>query len=179
MGAEHGRDAPVEVPAHRDLLAGELGVEVDDDRVRRPPEGAEELVDRGERISLHLQVHLPAQVDHRDPHPGGLDDRVAAPWILGREVRRPHDPLLGVEKGIGLSVPIGVVAERDHVDARREDLLRRLLGDPHAARGVLAVGDDQVRHPVGPKPGHRRRQGLPARPADDVPYEEQAHSAAA
>jgi len=33
VGAEHRRDAAIEVPAHRNLLAGELGVEVDDHRV--------------------------------------------------------------------------------------------------------------------------------------------------
>jgi len=175
VSAEHRGDAPVEVPAHRDLLAGQLGVEVDDAGVHRSRQGVEQLVDRVEGIPLDLQVHLPAQVDHGDSHAGSLDDGVAAPGILGREVRRSHDPLLGAEKGIGLAMPIGVVAERDHVDAGRKDLLRRLLGDSHAPRGVLAVRDDQVRHPLGPKLGHRRRQGLPAGPADDVPYEQEAH----
>jgi len=33
VGAEDGRDATVEVPAHRHLLARDFGVEVDDHRI--------------------------------------------------------------------------------------------------------------------------------------------------
>jgi hypothetical protein len=68
-----------------------------------------------------------------------------------------------------------VVAERDHVRARGEDLLGGLLRDPDAAGHVLAVDDDEVWHPLGAQVGHRRRQSLSAGLADDVPYEQEAH----
>ena len=50
VGAEDGGDAAVEVPAHRDLLAGHLGVEVDDHAVGLDPlEDRVDLVERRAR----------------------------------------------------------------------------------------------------------------------------------
>ena len=49
VGAEDGRDAAVEVPAHRHLLAGHLGVEVDEERVGVAVEPVEQRVGLGER----------------------------------------------------------------------------------------------------------------------------------
>jgi len=37
-----------------------------------------------------------------------------------------------------------VVAERDHVNAERQDLVRLLGRDPDPTGGVLAVDDDEV-----------------------------------
>jgi hypothetical protein len=42
-------------------------------------------------------------------------------------------------------VAVGVVAERDRVDAGGQQLLGLFRRDPDPARGVLAVGDDEVR----------------------------------
>ena len=151
-------------------------MKVDDDRVGCTGQGGEQLVDGAERIALHLQVHLPAEIDHGDAHPGGLDDRVTASRIRLREVDRAQDALLGVEVGIDLAMAVGVVAEGDHVGARREELLRGFLGDAYASRAVLAVDYDQIGHALGAQVGHRRRQGLPAGPPDDVPYEQEAHA---
>jgi len=175
MGAEHRGDPAVEVPAHRDLLAGELGMEVDDECVGGARQRFEQVIDGRKRVALDLQVHLAAQVDHRDSHAGGLDDRVPPPGVLRVEVGRPDDPLLGAEVAVGVLVPVGVVAEGDHVDAGVEDRLRRLLGDADATGHVLTVGDHQVGHVLGAQLGHRRRQALPSGLADDIPYEEQAH----
>jgi len=175
VGAEHSGDASVQVPAHRDLLAGELRVEVDDEGVRSAGQRFEELVDRREGVALDSHVHLSAQVDHGDAHPGCLDDRVAASRIARRKVRGADDPPLGVEVRVHVPVPVGVVAQRDHIDAGLEDRLGRVLRDPDAAGSVLAVRDDQIGHSLGPELGHRRRQALPSGLADDVPYEEEAH----
>ena len=54
---------------------------------------------------------------------------------------------------------------------------RRFLGDADPAGRVLAVDDHQVRHALGAQFGHRRRQSLTARLADDIPYEEEPHQA--
>ena len=71
-----------------------------------------------------------------------LDDARAVAGLGGQEVRRAQDPLLLVEVLVDLAVAVGVVAERDHVDAGGEDLLaRHLRRDADAARRVLAVDD--------------------------------------
>ena len=49
-----------------------------------------------------------------------------------------------VEVGPDLAVAVGVVAERDHVDAGGEQLVGVLRRDADAAGGVLAVDDDEV-----------------------------------
>jgi len=173
--AEHGGDAPVQVPAHRHLLAGQLGVEVDDEGIGRPGERFEQLVDRRERVALDLQVHLTAQVDHRHSHSRCLDDGVAAAGIRRWKIGGADDPPLGVQIRIHLTVAVGVVAERDHVDPCLEDRLGRVRGYADAAGCVLAVRDDEIRHPLRPELRHRRRQALSAGLADDIPYEEEAH----
>jgi len=176
---EDRRHAAVEVPAHRHLLAGQLGVEVDDERVGGAGERVEQLVDRGERVAVHPHVHLAAQADHGDPHAGRLDDRVAPAGVARGEVRRAHDPAFRVQVRIDVPVAVGVVAERDHVGPGVEDLARRLGGDPDPSGHVLAVDDDEVGQPLCAELGHRPRQCLSTRLADDVPYEEEAHSGAA
>jgi hypothetical protein len=154
--AEHGGDPAIEVPAHRDLLAGQLGVKVHDDRVGRTGKRLEELVDRCERGAIDLEVHLPAQVDHRDSHPGRLDDRVAAARVRGAEVRRADDSPLRLEVGVDVLVSVAVVTERDHVGAGLEQLLGGVLGDPDATGGVLPVHHHQVGHARRAELGHRR-----------------------
>jgi len=173
--AEHRGHAAVEVPAHRHLLAGQLGVEVDEERVPPSGKGGEQLVDGGERVALDLEMHLPAQVDHADPHARRLDDRVPAPRIRLGEVQRTQHARLRVEIGIDLAMAVGVVAEGDDVGARLEELLRRLLRDADPSGAVLAVDDDEIGHVLGAQSGHRRRQCLATGPPDDVPYEKEAH----
>ena len=175
VGPDNGRDTPVEVPSHRDLLARQLGVEVHEERISCPGLRGEQLVDGAERIALDLQVHLPAQVDHADPHPGGLRDGVSPAWIPGWEVHGADDSSLGVEQRVDVAMAVGVVAEGDHVGARLEDLLRGRLGDPDAAAGVLAVDHDQVGTLRLTELRHRGRKGLPAGLTDHVPDEEEAH----
>ncbi len=75
-------------------------------------------------------------------------------------------------------MPVGVIAESDHVGAGVEDLGGRLLGDPYTTGGVLAVDDDQVGAVLGTQLGHRRRQPCATGLADDVPYEKETHQAA-
>ena len=69
---------------------------------------------------------------------------VPRPGWRAQEVRGPQDEALLVEVGPDLAVAVGVVAERDHVDAGGEQLVGVLGRDADAARGVLAVGDDEV-----------------------------------
>ena len=66
VGAEDRGDAAVEVPAHRHLLAGHLGVEVDDDASASIRSRIPSTVSKGERATL--QADRAAEVDHADPH---------------------------------------------------------------------------------------------------------------
>ena len=61
-----------------------------------------------------------------------------------RIVGRPDDPVGLVEIAAKLALVPDVVAAGDEVDARGEHLVGGLLGQPEAAGGVFAVGDDRV-----------------------------------
>ena len=94
VGAEHGGHAAVEVPAHRDLLARHLGVEVDDHDLGAAPLELGELgVGGGERGASDGQLQLAAQVEDADLAPADLVDQRAAPGVALRVVGRPDDPL--------------------------------------------------------------------------------------
>jgi hypothetical protein len=70
---------------------------------------------------------------------------VAVAGLAAQVVGRPQDPRLLVEVGVDLAVAVGVVAERDHVDAGGEQVVGQLRRDPEAAGDVLAVDDDERR----------------------------------
>ena len=61
-----------------------------------------------------------------------------------------------IKVGIDLPMPIGVITQRDDVDARSEHLVGILRSDPDATGHVLAVDDDKIdRQPFA----QRRKQG--------------------
>ena len=79
-----------------------------------------------------------------------------------------------VEVGVDLALAVGVVAERDHVDAGREQLVGDLRRDPEAAGGVLAVDDDEVGREALAQRRQQRQQRALADAADDVADEQDA-----
>ncbi len=121
-----------------------------------------------ERRARHRQPDFAAEVDHGDPDPASLDHGVAATRVGVRVVGRPHHPLLAVEEGVGVAVAVDVVAAGDHAGTALEQVAGGLLGNPHAAGGVLAVDDDQLRRVPLAQLRHRRPQAAPPRFADHV-----------
>ncbi len=73
MSADDGPDTPVEVPAHRHLLGGDLGVEVDEEDVDVALEPVEQRVGLCERRPGGAQLDLADQVDDADA--GAVDLR--------------------------------------------------------------------------------------------------------
>jgi hypothetical protein len=72
-----------------------------------------------------------------------------------------------------------VVAERDRVHARGEQLVGLLRRDPDAAGRVLAVRDDEVRRQLLTQDGQQFAQRPPAGPPDDVADEQDRRDARA
>ena len=177
MGAHDRGDAPVEVPAHRHLLARHLGVEVDEhDLGAATLQLAELRVGRREGRAGDGELELAAQVQDPDARAADVDDRRSAAGIPLRVVGRAHEPLAAVDELVGVAMAVDVVAGGDHLDAGREDLVRGPLGDADAARRVLAVGDHEVGLELLAQAGEDVREPAAAGAADDVADEEDPHA---
>ena len=68
-----------------------------------------------------------------------------------------------------------VVAERDRVGARGEEILADRLGDAESASGVLAVDDDEIEFPARPQVRQMLQQDGASRAPHDVADEQEAH----
>ena len=84
VGAHHGGHPAVEEPAHPDLLAGRLGVDVDQDVVDLALELAEDGVDLDEGRAARAQEEVAAEVDDSQPRAVALDDRPAVAGLRRR-----------------------------------------------------------------------------------------------
>jgi hypothetical protein len=172
--AEDGGDPAVEHARERDLLARRLRVEVDQDDRRPRPGLVDELVDDAEGMDRRgeeeraLEVedgHLGSVLRLPEREPGAGDPGVA-------EVRGARDARARLEHRDEVAVPPDVVACRDHVGARGEELLGELGGEADAVRGVLAVDDAEVDPELVPELGQPLRDGAPAWRPEDVTDEE-------
>jgi hypothetical protein len=67
-----------------------------------------------------------------------------------------------------------VVAERDHVGARGEQLVRELGRDAGAVGDVLAVQDADIRSELLPQPVQASFDGAPSRGAEHICEEEES-----
>ena len=175
VGAHARQRAPVEMPAHRHLLAGGLGVHVHEHGVAAVAQVRQQRVGLGEGRAHGAEEHLTREVDHAEAPPVRLDHRVAAARAALRVVGRAHDARLLVEVLVDLAVAVGVVAERDRVGAELEQLARGLAGDAHAARGVLAVDHHEVRLVLLADAGKQRGQRPAADAAHHVADEKELH----
>ena len=171
--SQHGCDAAVEVPAHRDLLRRRLRVNVDEDlldALELPKRG----LDLGEGRAAGPQVEVAAQVDDAEAHAVALDHAGPVAGLASQVVGGPHDARLAVEVWVDLTAVVGVVAERDRVDAGSEHLVGDLRGDAEAARRVLAVDDHERRRVELAQNGQTVEQRVPSQPADDIADEQDA-----
>ena len=114
------------------------------------------------------------QVDDGQAHAVARDHRVAVAGLAAQVVGGTQDPRLAVQVGVDLAAAVGVVAERDHVDARREDVLGELGRDAEAAGEVLAVDDDERRVVALAQLRQQAQQRAPARRTDEIAAEEDA-----
>ena len=103
-----------------------------------------------------------------------LDDHPAAPGLRAQIVGRANDALLSVEVRVDLLAMVGVVAQRDDVDAGAEQLVGDLRRDAQAARDVLGVDHDEGRRVALDEPGQQGEQRAAAEAADHVADEEDA-----
>ena len=141
--APEGAHAPVKIVRQRELFARGLGVEIDE-REGRLLLRFQKLVRRGERIrGVEAQVAAADEVHHRDARRAAVVDRIAASRHAAAEVRGAQDIGAVVEVIADLHFAEGVVAERDDVRARGEDVVR-VIRRQADHRGVFAVDNREM-----------------------------------
>ena len=181
MGPHHDARPPVEEMPEALLLAGRLGVEVDDDGVRlfAHRAGRDQIVGAGEGI-VEIGMHEHPAHDVGDQHPRAvlrLEQARAVAGRAGRIVRRPDEAVLPSGEGQRLALVPDVVAGGHRIGARLQRALEDLLGDAEAAGRVLAIDDDEVELPVGDQAGQPVEDGGPSGAADHVAEKEKSHRA--
>jgi Glycosyltransferase family 87 len=176
VGAEHRRHPTVQEPPHGHLLAGRLGVEVDDHDLRLLASLAHEILGHRERAHGRIEEELAEQVDHGDRRAvGGLRHTPPLAGRRGGVVGRADDAAVHGQMLVHLPLAEGVVAERDHVDAGGVQAAGEPARDARAVGQVLAVCDHEVDLALGPQPGHLLLDDPPARCRDGIGDEEDPH----
>ena len=89
VGAHHGRDPPIQKPAHGDFFAGGFGVEIEENHRCLLAQGGDFLVESQERI-LDGRVGESAAHGIHDGHLplAGIEDDAALAWRAGGEIQR-------------------------------------------------------------------------------------------
>ena len=136
VGADDRAHAAVEIPAR--ARPSRSSPRRGSRRARgrtRPVELAERDVDVGERRAPGAQEEVAAEVHDAEPHAAGaLHDADAVAGLAAQVVVGPQDRLVRVEVGEDLAPVVGVVAERDDVDAGGEQLVGDLRRDARGRR---------------------------------------------
>ena len=162
--------------SHRLLLAGRLGVDVDDDRIGGLLERTcrKLALDRGKRIIERVHEDAAHGVD--DQHARavlGFDQRHAAAGRAGGEIDRAKQLGRALDEDQRLLLVPGMIAAGHRVGAGVEELLVDRLGDAEAAGGILAIHRDEIEPPVAHQPGQTLEQDGAAAAAHDVADEEE------
>jgi len=144
MRADYCTDLPVEVPPKCDLFTGRFSVHVNKNLVGS---AVEEVLDGTigglEGGVRRIKEEVPREVYDAKLHAFLLDHAVAMAGLRAQVVGRPQNRLALVEVREDLGAAVGVVAERDHVNANFEEFVGDFRRDSKAAGDVLAVDDDE------------------------------------
>ena len=179
VGADHEARAAIAEIAERLLLAGRLGMDVDDDGIGGFAQGArhELAVDGGERIVERIHEDAAHGIDHQHARAVlGLDHGRATARRAGGIIDRPDELRRPLDEDQRLLLIPGMIAERDGVRAGLDQLATDRFRDAKTARGVLAIDHDQIELPFLHEPGQALNDHSPPAAADDIADEEDAHS---
>ena len=175
--APDGGRAAVQIIAHGELFARGVGVDLGQRDVVFTLRLTQDLVRAQKRVVRPIMHIAPAdQVHHQQPQTlRAVVNAPALPRALRSEVRRAQDVLPLVQIGRDLLFGKRMVAQRDHIRARGEDIVR-LFGRDAAPGGVFAVDDHKIHAVRALDAAQQRVQGIDAGLADHVADREKFHA---
>ena len=179
VGADHEARAAIAEKAERLLLAGRLGMDVDDDGVGGLAQRARHqlAVGGGERIVERIHENAAHGIDHQHARAVlGLDHRRATARRAGGIIDRPDQFWRPLDENQRLLLVPGMIAERDRIGTSLDQLAIDRLRDAETAGRVLAIDHDQIELPFLDEPGQALNDHSPPAAADDVADEENAHT---
>jgi hypothetical protein len=143
--AHHRRDAAVQVPAHRHLFAGQLGMKIDESDFDLLRQLFENLVRFAKRAIGLRHVGAALQVDNRAIDAvAGLHGHDAAAGQIVDVVGGTKQSRLAFEIVVNFALVPDMIATGQDVQAVAEQFVGKLRGDAESARRIFAVGDAQV-----------------------------------
>jgi hypothetical protein len=178
VGPQHGSDPAVEVSPHDLLVAGGLGVEIQEDQLDVFRHLGQDPVRRPER-AVHRRHEDPSQqAEHAHAliAPGAHDGIIASGGLAGI-VGRLDDPQLGRQDRIDLAATVDVVAHGQAVHAGGNQLVVDGRRQARSAGHILRIGNDQIKLFLDPQPGHGPQNNLASRLAHNVSDQQQTHEA--
>ncbi len=104
-----------------------------------------------------------------------LTSVVPRPGSARRHVERAHETRLATDENERLLLVEGVIAERHRVGSGIDQLGADRLRDAEAAGRILAVDGNEIQPVALDEAGQVLQHHRPARPADDIAEEEEAH----
>ena len=130
----------------------------------------------GEWIVERVHEEPPHQVHHHNSLAGSLIDAHAAPGRSLREILRAQEPLVAIDGGDDLASIPDMIAGGHDIGAGLVELARDLIGDADAARGVLAVDDNEINCESRPQAGQMFLDRVTAGAADHIAEEQNLHA---
>ena len=145
VSADHGRNASIEMPAHGDFFARQLGVKIDETYLDFGTQLGKESVGFAKRAIDGCHVGAPLQIDNRAVDSvSRLDDNDAGTRQLRRVIGWTQQARLAREVVINFALVPDMIAAGEHVDAEAEQIVGQLRRDAEAAGGVFAIGDREM-----------------------------------
>jgi len=165
--------------AHRLFFTGRFGMHIDDDRVGMIAEraGRQFPLDRCERIVERVHEHPPHDLDNQNLRAVArrMHGRAAAGRARGI-IGRAHQPVLPLDEDKRLALVPGMVAERDHIGAGIQEIVKNVLGYAKAAGGVFAVDDYKMNIVRFDEAGQPVYHGATSGFADNITQKQAAHA---
>ena len=176
MRSDQGGYSAIDIPAHRDLLAGHLGMEVDKSYFNVAGQRSEEFIGLPERTVGVRHIHTSLEIHHSaTPAVAHLVDIDACAGTARRVICGPQKTRVAVEIFVNVALVPDVITGSHHVDAAAEQVVRDGRRDAESGGGIFSVRDHHVDRLGLPDVRKMIGDDTSSRASEDVANEKKPH----
>ena len=177
MRANDETDLAIEIPSHRNLFAGRLGMNVHDDDVGLPAQLGHFTLGSSERAVVVGHVNTTKQIQHAHPRLfPDIDYHRAASRRRRCDIQWTHNLWQTVNFLLKTFLIPNMIAGGDDIHAGRQQFFDRCRRQPGTVRDVLAIGHDTIEMVLALEFRQQRRDRLPTGFTNDVADEKNVHT---